>query len=69
MVAVDRETCAKYKLALDRYLPPEWSEVVYSKNHNDIVDRPAVAALQISDDARGGGPRSCSRSQTRSPRS
>lgn len=49
VVAVDRETCAKYKLALDRYLPPEWSEVVYSKNVNDIVKRPAVAELQISE--------------------
>lgn len=49
IVAVDRETCAKYKLALDRYLSPNWSEVVYSKNVNDIVDRPAVAELQISE--------------------
>ncbi|MFE8912974.1 type I restriction endonuclease subunit R [Streptomyces globisporus] len=49
LVAVDRETCAKYKLALDRYMPAEWSEVVYSKNVNDIVDRPAVADLQISE--------------------
>lgn len=49
VVAVDRETCAKYKRALDRYLPPEWSEAVYSKNVNDIVDRPAVAELQMSD--------------------
>lgn len=49
MVAVDREACAKYKRALDRYLPPEWSEVVYSKNPNDIVDRPDVHALQISE--------------------
>lgn len=49
VVAVDRATCAKYKMALDRYLPPEWSEVVYSKNVNDIVDRPFVAELQISE--------------------
>lgn len=49
VVAVDRETCAKYKVALDRYLPPEWSEVVYSRNVNDIVDRPTVAKLQISE--------------------
>ncbi|MEH0933178.1 type I restriction endonuclease subunit R [Micromonospora sp. CPCC 205558] len=49
VVAVDRETCAKYKVALDRYLPPEWSEVVYSKNVNDVVDRPVVAELQISE--------------------
>jgi len=50
VVAVDRETCARYKRALDRHLPPEWSEVVYSKNVNDIVDRPDVAALQLSED-------------------
>ncbi|BCN68215.1 HsdR family type I site-specific deoxyribonuclease [Rhodococcus hoagii] len=50
LVAVDRETCAKYKRALDELLPPEWSEVVYSKNTNDVVDRPDVHALQLSDD-------------------
>lgn len=50
VVAVDRETCAKYKRALDRYLPPEWSEVVYSKNVNDVVDRPLVADLQLSEE-------------------
>ncbi|GAA2818999.1 HsdR family type I site-specific deoxyribonuclease [Saccharopolyspora taberi] len=50
LVAVDRETCAKYKRALDELLPPEWSEVVYSKNANDVVDRPDVHALQLSDD-------------------
>lgn len=49
MVAVDREACAKYKRALDRYLPPEWSEVVYSRNPDDIIDRPDVHALQISE--------------------
>jgi len=32
VVAVDREACAKYKRALDRHLPPEWSEAVYSDN-------------------------------------
>lgn len=50
LVAVDRETCAKYKRALDELLPPEWSEVVYSKNANDVVDRPDVHGLQLSDD-------------------
>jgi type I restriction enzyme R subunit len=49
LVAVDRETCAKYKMALDRHLPPEWSEVVYSSNPSDVVDRPKVAELQLSD--------------------
>jgi type I restriction enzyme, R subunit len=49
LVAVDRETCAKYKVALDRHLPPEWSEVVYSRNPSDAVDRPKVAELQLSE--------------------
>ncbi|MEV8440111.1 HsdR family type I site-specific deoxyribonuclease [Actinosynnema sp. NPDC051121] len=49
LVAVDRATCAKYKKALDRNLPPEWSEVVYSSNPSDAVDRPDVAELQLSE--------------------
>lgn len=35
MVAVDRPACAKYKKALDKYLPQEYSEVVYTGNYND----------------------------------
>ncbi len=35
LVAVDREACGLYKEALDRYLPPELSRVVISRNHND----------------------------------
>ena len=35
LVAVDRQACALYKQALDKYLPPDWSEVVYSPSHND----------------------------------
>lgn len=35
LVAADREACAFYKEALDRYLPPEWSAVVISPGHND----------------------------------
>ncbi|MDE0396625.1 MAG: HsdR family type I site-specific deoxyribonuclease [Candidatus Poribacteria bacterium] len=35
LVAVDREACALYKEALDKYLPPEYSEVVYSPYHQD----------------------------------
>ncbi|SIL62624.1 HsdR family type I site-specific deoxyribonuclease [Mycobacteroides abscessus subsp. abscessus] len=50
LVAVDRETCAKYKRALDELLPTEWSEVVYSKNASDVIDRPDVHELQLSDD-------------------
>jgi len=35
VVAVDREACALYKQALDRYLPPEYSRVVYTPYHRD----------------------------------
>jgi type I restriction enzyme R subunit len=35
LVGVDREACAHYKHALDRILPPEYSEVVYTGNNND----------------------------------
>lgn len=57
LVAVDREACAKYKRALDKLLPPEWSEAIYTANPSDIVERPLVAELQASEqqekDARG----------------
>jgi len=32
VVAVDREACALYKRALDRYLPAEWTVPVYTRN-------------------------------------
>ena len=35
LVAVDREACALYKETLDKYLPSEYSEVVYSPYHQD----------------------------------
>lgn len=35
VVAVDREACALYKKELDKHLPPEWSEVVYTGNNSD----------------------------------
>jgi type I restriction enzyme R subunit len=35
LVGVDREACATYKKALDKYLPPEYSTVVYTSAHND----------------------------------
>lgn len=35
LVGVDREACALYKKALDKHLPKEWSEVVYTGNNND----------------------------------
>lgn len=47
LVAVDREACAKYKEALDRHLPPEWSAAVYTKNSLDALDRPLVAKHQL----------------------
>ena len=35
LVGVDREACALYKEELDKHLPPEYSEVVYSHNNQD----------------------------------
>ena len=35
LVGVDREACALYKKALDKYLPQTYSAVVYTVNHND----------------------------------
>lgn len=35
LVGVDREACALYKHALDKFLPPEYSAVVYTGNNND----------------------------------
>jgi type I restriction enzyme R subunit len=51
VVAVNREACAKYKQALDKLLPPEWTVPVYTRNAADVVDRPLVAKLQLSDEA------------------
>ena len=48
LVAVNREACAKYKRALDKLLPPEWSVPVYTDNAADAIDRPLVAAWQLS---------------------
>ena len=48
LVAVNREACAKYKLALDKHLPSEWSVPVYTENSDDIKERPLVAELQLS---------------------
>jgi type I restriction enzyme R subunit len=35
LVGVDREACALYKQALDKILPPEYSEIVFTGNNND----------------------------------
>ncbi|HET6568651.1 MAG TPA: HsdR family type I site-specific deoxyribonuclease, partial [Rhodothermales bacterium] len=48
LVGVNREACAKYKRALDKYLPPEWSEAVYTENAADVIDRPLVAGMQLT---------------------
>jgi type I restriction enzyme R subunit len=45
LVAVDREACALYKKALDKYLPPEYSEVVYSSSYDDV---PVLKEYQIT---------------------
>lgn len=36
LVAYDREACALYKEALDQYLPPEYSTVIYTAGQNDV---------------------------------
>lgn len=48
LVGVNREACAKYKRALDKLLPPEWSAPVYTENAADVIERPLVAELQLS---------------------
>ena len=48
LVGVNREACAKYKRALDRLLPSDWTAPVYTENVNDVVERPLVAELQLS---------------------
>ena len=49
VVGVNREACAKYKRALDTLLPPGWSEAVYTENPADVIERPLVAELQLSE--------------------
>ena len=48
LVGVNREACAKYKQALDKLLPPEWTAPVYTEDDRDFVERPLVAELQLS---------------------
>jgi type I restriction enzyme R subunit len=38
LVGVDRQACAMYKRALDKFLPTEYSEVVYTGSNNDTED-------------------------------
>jgi type I restriction enzyme R subunit len=46
LVAVDREACALYKKALDKLLPKEYSEVVYTGSHND---KPLLKEFHINE--------------------
>jgi type I restriction enzyme, R subunit len=47
LVAVDREACALYKKALDKYLPKDYSRVVFSPSHGD---REELKAHYVSED-------------------
>lgn len=47
LVGVDREACALYKAALDKYLPPDYSTVVYTSAHND---NEILAEFRLSED-------------------
>jgi type I restriction enzyme R subunit len=47
LVGVDREACALYKQALDKYLPPDYSVPVYTQTAADAIDYPLVAKYQI----------------------
>ena len=49
LVAVDREACALYKRALDKFLPPEYSTAIYTTSAADAVDHPLVAAEQLDE--------------------
>ena len=46
LVGVDREACAPYKKALDKYLSPEYSTVIYSPAHND---RPVLKEFYLEE--------------------
>jgi type I restriction enzyme R subunit len=47
LVGVDREACALYKGALDRYLPPDYSAVVYT---SALDDEELLAQYRLSED-------------------
>jgi type I restriction enzyme R subunit len=49
LVGVDREACALYKEALDKYLPTEYSVPVYTASAADAIDYPLVAKHQIDE--------------------
>lgn len=47
IVAIDREACAQYKVALDKYLPSDYSLPIYTENPSDTEERPLAAKFQI----------------------
>jgi type I restriction enzyme R subunit len=47
LVAVDREACALYKEELDKLLPKDYSQVVYSPFYNDL---PELSKYHLSDE-------------------
>lgn len=47
VVAVDREACARYKDALNKYLPEDYSRVVFSPSHGDGEE---LKALYINEE-------------------
>ena len=47
LVGVDREACALYKQALDKYLPADYSVPVYTQSAADAIDYPLVAKYQV----------------------
>lgn len=47
IVAVDREGCALYKKALDKYLKPEYSKVVFTQEDRDI---PLLKQFHLSEE-------------------
>jgi type I restriction enzyme R subunit len=49
LVGVDRPACAKYKRALDKYMPPEHSAVVYTGNNNDTPELKAYHIDQTTE--------------------
>ena len=48
LVGVDREACALYKESLDKILPPEYSETVYTSSQHDSEKYPYVYKHQIT---------------------
>ena len=68
VVAVDREACAKYKQALDKLLPPEWSEAVYTRERRRRRRPAAGRRAPAQRGARGGRPRCCSRRPAENPK-